>query len=65
MKNRDLIGICKCYYLCEAYYRQFNYYPVDVVLGIVDQYSEFDAETEIIEFEYEELRASKNLWKVL
>lgn len=41
MKNEDLVIICsKCpvckvcqyYELCEAYYRQFNYYPINLLL---------------------------------
>ena len=56
MKNEDLVFICnKCpackvcqyYELCEAYYRQFNYYPCE--LKYLDFYStEMYSDTEII-----------------
>lgn len=43
MKNEDLVYICGkcptckvCHHseLCEAYYRQFNYYTIDILLAL-------------------------------
>lgn len=34
MKNEDLVYICSKCPICEAYYRQFNYYPINVLLGL-------------------------------